>query len=115
MVVGSAADVQTLAVAGPHRRHGLGSVLLEALLAEAWRRGAAAVHLEVRADNDAAIRLYRQHGFAPLSRRRGYYQPSGQDALVLRALRPATSDGPDPVPAGVAQPGAADASEAGRG
>jgi ribosomal-protein-alanine N-acetyltransferase len=88
MVVGSAGDVQTLAVAPSYRHHGLGTALLEALLAQAWRRGAAAVHLEVRADNEAAIRLYTRHGFAPLSRRRGYYQPSGQDALVLRLLRP---------------------------
>lgn len=92
MVIGSNADVQTLAVAPDERGQGIGSTLLEALLAEAWRRGAAAVHLEVRADNQAAIQLYEQHGFQRLARRRGYYQPSGQDALILRLLRPPELD-----------------------
>ena len=43
--------------------------------------------LEVRADNAAAIRLYRRHGFERLAVRRGYYQPGDVDAWVMR-LRP---------------------------
>lgn len=87
MVVGSQADVQTLVVAPEARGRGVGTTLLRALLDEAWRRDAQSVMLEVRADNDQAIRLYERHGFARLARRHGYYQPSGQDALVMRLLR----------------------------
>ena len=39
---------------------------------------ARSVLLEVRADNEAAQRLYRRRGFAEIGRRRGYYQPSGE-------------------------------------
>lgn len=77
--------VQTLAVAPERQRHGVGTTLLRALLAEARRRAARTVALEVRADNDAAQRLYERHGFAVTGRRRGYYQPSNTDALIMSA------------------------------
>jgi ribosomal-protein-alanine N-acetyltransferase len=41
----------------------------------------------VRADNTSAIRLYERHGFSRVGVRRGYYQPSGADALVMRWSR----------------------------
>ena len=87
MLGGSEADVQTLAVAPAARRRGIGRMLLRALLAEAERRGAGSVLLEVRADNEAAIALYAGHGFERIAVRRGYYQPGGQDAVIMR-LRP---------------------------
>ena len=64
--------------------HGLGGELLRALLAEARRRGAAEVLLEVRAENAAAQQLYARHGFERIGVRRGYYRPGGTDAHVLR-------------------------------
>ncbi len=76
------AFVQTLAVAPEAQGRGLGSCLLIALLDEAARRGQRAVSLEVRADNEAAQRLYSRHGFTRTGVRRGYY-PGGVDALVL--------------------------------
>lgn len=78
------AYVQTLAVRRDAWGEGVGTGLLRALLAEADRRGRRSVALEVRADNDRAQRLYARHGFAEIGRRRGYYQPSGADALVLQ-------------------------------
>ena len=78
------ADIQTVAVSAPARRQGLGRALVTALLAEAARRGARRVFLEVRADNPPAQELYRSLGFAEVGVRRGYYQPDGVDALVMR-------------------------------
>lgn len=78
------AYVQTIGVATSKQRGGVGTALLEALLAEAERRGAKRVDLEVRADNDVAIGLYERHGFEAVGMRRGYYQPSGADAVVMR-------------------------------
>jgi [ribosomal protein S18]-alanine N-acetyltransferase len=63
---------------------GIGSALLNALLTEAARRGCTEVFLEVRADNGRAQQLYRRHDFTEIGIRRGYYQPSGADALVMR-------------------------------
>ncbi len=76
--------IQTLAVARAQWGRGMGGALLAELLAEAERRGAGRVLLEVRVDNDRAQALYRRFGFTDIGRRRRYYQPSGTDALVMR-------------------------------
>ena len=80
--------VQTIGVTASHQHKGVGTSLLVGLLAEADRRGARQVDLEVRADNTSAIDLYRRHGFESLGVRKGYYQPSGADALVMRRNKP---------------------------
>jgi len=46
------------------------------------------VLLEVRADNEVAHGLYRRRGFTEIGRRRGYYQPSGADAVVMKREKP---------------------------
>jgi ribosomal-protein-alanine N-acetyltransferase len=76
------AFVQTMAVAAPHQRAGIGALLLEELLAEAARRRQPKVLLEVREDNVPAQRLYARYGFARSGVRRGYY-PGGVDAWVM--------------------------------
>lgn len=76
--------VQNIAVRRDAQRRGIGRLLLEALLAEADRRGARSTLLEVAADNAPAQRLYATYGFEPIGVRRGYYQPSNTDALVMR-------------------------------
>lgn len=81
---GEVADVMTVAVVPARRGTGLGDVLVAELTRRARARGARALMLEVRADNAAAIRLYRRHGLEQVGVRRGYYQPGGVDALVLR-------------------------------
>jgi [ribosomal protein S18]-alanine N-acetyltransferase len=81
---GGPADVLTLAVAAGRWGEGIGGALLDGLLAEAARRGCTEIFLEVRVDNDRAQRLYRRRGFINIGLRRGYYQPSGTDALVMR-------------------------------
>ncbi|HEV3292496.1 MAG TPA: ribosomal protein S18-alanine N-acetyltransferase [Streptosporangiaceae bacterium] len=81
---GGQADVLTIGVSEDRWGNGIGTALLTGLLAEARRRGCGEVYLEVREDNERAQRLYRQLGFARVGLRRGYYQPSGADALVMR-------------------------------
>ena len=81
------AHVATIGVAGARQGEGIGADLLDALLAEADRRGVPVVLLEVRADNELAQGLYRRRGFVEIGRRRGYYQPSGADAVVMKRKR----------------------------
>jgi ribosomal-protein-alanine N-acetyltransferase len=88
---GAQADVLTIAVASARWGEGTGTALLDALLAEAASRGCTEVFLEVRTDNTRAQQLYRRYGFAEIGIRKGYYQPSGADALVMR--RGAEPDG----------------------
>jgi ribosomal-protein-alanine N-acetyltransferase len=77
------AHVATIGVAGGRQGEGIGARLLDALLEEADRRSPV-VLLEVRADNELAQGLYRRRGFTEIGRRRGYYQPSGADAVVMK-------------------------------
>jgi [ribosomal protein S18]-alanine N-acetyltransferase len=81
---GPQADVVTLAVDPARWGQGTGTALLSALVDEAGRRGCTEVLLEVREDNPRARRLYQRHGFTEIGVRRGYYQPSGVDAVVMR-------------------------------
>lgn len=81
---GTEAWVQNIAVRPERQRGGVGRLLLEALLDEAARQGARSVLLEVAVDNEPARRLYEEYGFGAVGLRRGYYQPSNTDALVMR-------------------------------
>ena len=81
-----AGDDRQPGVAAGRQGEGIGALLLDALLAEADRRSPV-VLLEVRAENEVALGLYRRRGFAEIGRRRGYYQPSGTDAVVMKRER----------------------------
>jgi [ribosomal protein S18]-alanine N-acetyltransferase len=85
-LIGPEADVQTVAVAADHQGTGIGRQLVRALVAQSRHRGAGTVHLEVRADNAAALALYRALGFESDGRRRGYYG-AGQDAVLMTLRR----------------------------
>jgi ribosomal-protein-alanine N-acetyltransferase len=75
--------VQNIAVRRDAQRRGIGRILLEKLLDEAGRRGVRKVLLEVAVDNGPAQKLYGAYGFEAVGIRRGYYQPSNTDALVM--------------------------------
>ncbi|MGW3362682.1 ribosomal protein S18-alanine N-acetyltransferase [Streptosporangium canum] len=80
---GDQADVQTIAVAAGRRRAGVGAAMLSELLAEAVRRGARSVFLEVRADNPDAEAMYDRFGFERIGLRRRYYE-DGTDAITMK-------------------------------
>ena len=64
-------ELRPIVVAQPARGTGVAADLVEALLADARRRGFRRVHLVTRADNAAAQAFYRKVGFrrvSPLSR-----------------------------------------------
>jgi ribosomal-protein-alanine N-acetyltransferase len=79
------ADIQTIAVAPAARGAGLGRALMTELMAEAARRSARQIFLEVRADNPVAHGLYLSLGFEDIAVRPNYYQPDGVDAVVMKA------------------------------
>jgi len=77
-------DLLYVYVAPANRLAGIGQLLLEWLLIYASTEGAgAAVILEVRPSNVAALALYKQLGFVEVGRRKRYYG-NGEDALVLK-------------------------------
>jgi ribosomal-protein-alanine N-acetyltransferase len=89
IIISTAADeaeILTIAVDDPWRQRGVGRALLEEAVAEAGRRGARAMLLEVGVSNEAAQALYGRAGFVTAGRRRNYYKsPNGtEDALLMR-------------------------------
>jgi ribosomal-protein-alanine N-acetyltransferase len=87
-VVRPEAWINNIAVRRDHQRQGIGRMLLDALLAHARAHGATHTLLEVAADNGPAQRLYDSYGFVVVGVRKGYYQPSNTDALVMRRDEP---------------------------
>jgi ribosomal-protein-alanine N-acetyltransferase len=83
-------EILTLGTRPDSRRMGLARALVEAAGAEAHRRGARRMFLEVATDNLAAHGLYAETGFSPVGRRPGYYiRAAGRaDAVILSAALP---------------------------
>jgi ribosomal-protein-alanine N-acetyltransferase len=92
MSYGEEAHVTTIAVDPANHRRKVGTRLLFELVQEAIRMGANAVSLEVRVSNWGAQRLYSRFGFRPVGIRKGYYQETGEDALVMWAYDVRTHD-----------------------
>lgn len=84
--VGREAELGDLAVASDERRRGIGTRLIDAVLAEARSRGMLRVFLEVREGNRGARALYRALGFETIGRHRLYYRDPPEDALIMRRL-----------------------------
>ncbi len=83
---GDEAEILTLAVAPAMRRQGIARTLIRKAAKHAEGLGAAAMFLEVAADNAPALALYRGLGFAPVGLRKSYY--GATDAHVLKTLLP---------------------------
>ncbi|KAM3096473.1 ribosomal protein S18-alanine N-acetyltransferase [Phormidesmis sp. 146-35] len=77
------AHITIVAVHPDYRHQGLGQTLLLALLESAYQRGLERSTLEVRISNQSAIDLYQKFGFKVAGRRKGYYEDTGEDALIL--------------------------------
>jgi [ribosomal protein S18]-alanine N-acetyltransferase len=77
------AHIIMLAIHPRFQGHGLGQALLWALLKSAGDRQLERATLEVRDSNLAAVSLYKKFGFKEAGRRKGYYEETGEDALVM--------------------------------
>lgn len=67
---GQAGWLEELYVAPEHRSGGVGTALLEGVLATAAASGCAALDLEIDADHERVRSLYARHGFTALPRSR---------------------------------------------
>ncbi len=75
--------VMNLVVAEDRRRTGVATALLDVLFERTSDEGRRGFTLEVRASNDAAIRLYESKGFVAQGVRRGYYTDNREDAVIM--------------------------------
>mgnify|MGYP000016847828 CR=1 FL=1 len=79
------AHLLNICVAMDWQGRGVAGALLDGVMADALRRKAGTLFLEVRPSNLAARRLYRSRGFREIGVRRHYYpaDEGREDALVL--------------------------------
>jgi ribosomal-protein-alanine N-acetyltransferase len=75
--------VMNVAVDPPHRRRGIATVLLEAVLDATASDPQRGYTLEVRVSNAGAISLYERFAFRRKGVRRGYYTDNREDALIM--------------------------------
>jgi len=75
-------EILNLAVDPAERRSGVARALVQ----EALGRSPGAWFLEVRASNEAAIRLYERAGFERVGRRSSYYRQPAEEAIVMRLV-----------------------------
>jgi len=73
-------EILNVAVDPAQRRKGIAL----ALVLDELARGPGRWFLEVRASNEAAIRLYETAGFERCGSRPGYYQEPAEEAIVMR-------------------------------
>lgn len=83
MLVEHEAHVNTIATAPGMEGHGVATALLLEGIRAVVSAGVRDLTLEVASRNLRAQRLYERFGFAPVGIRRGYYQRSGDDAIVM--------------------------------
>ena len=76
-------QINNVAVDPLHRRMGYGTALLSRVLALARSEGCRTAALEVRPSNRPAREMYSRFGFMEVGRRRGYYQDTQEDAILM--------------------------------
>ena len=74
--------IDNVAVRPDCRRQGIADRLLD-VFCRFGEEKLAFLTLEVRPSNEAAVALYRKHGFQEAGRRRDYYEAPKEDALLL--------------------------------
>ncbi len=87
--VGDIAELQRISVDAEHRRAGVATALLDAVVGTAREAGADRLLLEVREDNTGALSFYAARGFVEVDRRPRYYRDGTTAVVLRRGLGPA--------------------------
>ncbi len=77
------AKILMLSVSELHRNQKIGSALLNRFIKEIIEENVNLIELEVRVDNEKAIKFYQKHGFMIIGKIKGFYQ-NGEEAYTMR-------------------------------
>ena len=77
------ADITNVVVARDRQGEGIGFFMLDGAMRLAMERGVGVFHLEVRAGNTPALRLYERAGFVRDGLRKDYYTEPSEDAILM--------------------------------
>ena len=86
MLIPPEGELVNIAVDRDCQGRGIGTQMLEYLLAEAEKRGITDIFLEVRISNAPARKLYEAAGFTFQAIRKNYYEDPYEDAAVYGRL-----------------------------
>ena len=79
------ARITMLSINKNYRKQGIGYALLNQFLKEMTLQNIRQVELEVRINNNAAIKFYKKHGFDIMETVSSFYQ-TGEDAYVMKQV-----------------------------
>ncbi len=94
-IVAAQAELESIGVAEPSRRLGVGGALCAKVIKWSREMCAGTIELEVRSRSEGAMSLYRSHGFVAVGKRPGYYQRPEDDAVLMRLDLASRGPGPD--------------------
>ena len=77
------AHINNICVHPSYRCRGYGKMLVHRLIRAAYKYGGDSITLEVRKSNLTALTLYNSLGFEEEGVRKGYYQDTGEDAIIM--------------------------------
>jgi [ribosomal protein S18]-alanine N-acetyltransferase len=85
------AEILTVAVHPRLRARGYAGRLMDVHVKDLMRAGVTQLFLEVEAENQPALKLYKRQGFTVIGRRKGYYKTAtgSADAVMMRKALPA--------------------------
>jgi len=76
-------DISNVAVHPDYRRKSIAKQMMEELLSRGQKFGIDVFTLEVRAGNEAAVKLYEYFGFKTEGLRKRFYDKPVEDALIM--------------------------------
>ena len=83
LMIAGEGSITNVVIRPEMRNRGIGTGMLQHLLAEGGREGLTAYTLEVRVSNAAAIHVYEKLGFVSEGIRPGFYEKPAEDAMIL--------------------------------
>ncbi len=85
-VVADETDIHGVVVDPNQRRRGIGSRLIQQVIAHAQSKDCAHIGLELRKSNTGALALYRSLGFESVGTRTDSYRLSHEGAVLMRRM-----------------------------
>ncbi|NLK97610.1 MAG: ribosomal protein S18-alanine N-acetyltransferase [Epulopiscium sp.] len=82
-VIADEGHITNIAVHPDFQHQGVGTLLMEHLIDEARSKNFFGLTLEVRESNVKAQNLYKKFGFINEGLRKGYYQDTGENAIIM--------------------------------
>ena len=83
LMIAGEGNITNVVIAPEARNRGIGTAMLQHLMAEGNQEGLTAYTLEVRVSNAAAIHVYEKLGFESAGIRPGIYEKPAEDAEIF--------------------------------